>query len=203
MSIKAIIWDIGGVLVRTEDRAPRTRLAESLGLTYTQLDDLVFNAEPGQKAQVGQKRTKEVWNWVADTLNQPRDQIPVLRNAFFAGDRLDEELVGKIRAWHGRYRTGIITNAFDNVRDLIVNEWRMQDAFDYIVVSAEVGMMKPDLRIYQLALQGLGVKADEAVYVDDFQHNVQAAKDAGLYAIHFRSRKQVLQELDQLLGSAS
>jgi len=202
VAIKAIIWDIGGVLVRTEDRTPRLRLAESLGLTYAQLDDLVFNAQVGQKAQIGQVKTKEVWNWVADTLNQPRDQIPVLRSAFFAGDRLDEQLVGKIRAWHALYRTGIITNAFDNVRDLIVNEWRMQDAFDHIVVSAEVGMIKPDPRIFQLALDGLDVRAYEAVFVDDFQHYVQGARQVGMHAVHFRSRQQALQELETLLTQA-
>lgn len=202
MAIKGIIWDIGGVLVRTEDRTPRTQLAESLGLTYAQLDDLVFNAEPGQKAQTGLLSTDEVWDWVAQALGQPRDNIPQIQAAFFAGDLLDEVLMEKIRGWHGRYRTGIITNAFDNVRNLIINEWRIQDAFDEIVSSAEAGIMKPDVRIFKLALHRLGVKAEESVFLDDFLHNVQGARAVGMLAIHFRSREQALRELEILLAQA-
>lgn len=200
MIIKAIIWDIGGVLVRTEDRAPRARLAEKLGLTYSQLDDLVFNSHVGQRAQIGQKSTQEVWHWVASTLDQPKEKIAALQTAFFAGDQLDKDLVDKIRAWHGTYRTGIITNAFDNARQLIKEEWKMQDAFDHIVVSAEVGMMKPDPRIFRLALEGMEVDANQAVFVDDFLHNVQGAREVGMHAVHFRSQEQVLGELNTLLN---
>lgn len=200
MPLQAILWDIGGVLVRTEDRTPRTRLAKRLGLTYAQLEDTVFNARPGLDAQVGQRTTQEVWHWVADRLRQPREAIPALQEAFFAGDVLDTALVDEIRALHGQYRTGIITNAFDNARRLIEQEWRIQDAFDHIVISAEVGVMKPDRLIFQLALQGLGVQASQAVFVDDFQHNVDGARQAGLHAVHFRSREQALHELRSLLA---
>jgi glucose-1-phosphatase len=203
MTIRAIVWDIGGVLVRTEDRTPRLRLAESLGLTYAQLEDTVFNADLGLMAQVGQVTTDEVWRWVADILRQPREMIPTLMHDFFAGDVLDTELVDEIRALHGQYRTGIITNAFESARRLIEEVWQIQDAFDHIVISAEVGVMKPDPRIFQIALQGLEVEAFQAVFVDDFQHNVQGAKHIGMHAIHFRKREQALQELRALLDGGN
>jgi putative hydrolase of the HAD superfamily len=138
---------------------PRTRLAESLGLTYAQLEDTVFNAHRGLQAQLGQASTDEVWLSVAALLRQPREAIPAMQREFFAGDYLDTELVDEIRLLHKRYRTGIITNAFEGARRLIEEDWKIQDAFDHIVISAEVGVMKPDPRIFQIALQGLEVEA--------------------------------------------
>lgn len=199
MSIRAIIWDLGGVLVRTVDRTPRARLAEELGLTYAQLEDAVFNAEAGQKAQVGLVSAEEVWRQVAEKLRLPEARIPALQEAFFGGDVLDEELIAVIRDLHRSYATGIITNAFDITRRLVNEVWRIADAFDHIVISAEVGVMKPDARIYRLALDGLGVAPEEAVFVDDFEHNVQGARQVGMRAIHFHSPAQALQELHTLL----
>jgi epoxide hydrolase-like predicted phosphatase len=199
MGIRAIIWDIGGVLMRTEDRLPRQQLAESLGMTYTELDDLVWNSESGQKAQVGLVTTEAHWKWVAEVLDQSESQIPSLQKRFFAGDRVDGGLIDYIRSLHGPYLCGIITNAIDNVRTLITETWCFADAFDHILISAEAGVMKPDPEIYHQSLQGLGVPAQEAVFIDDFEHNVQGALDVGMYAIHFKDRQQVLRDLETLL----
>ena len=59
--------------------------------------------------------------------------------------------------------------------------------------------MKPDERIYQLALARLSVKPAEAVFVDDFIENILAAKKLGIHAIHFQNRDQALQDLKSLL----
>ena len=50
MAISAVIFDFGGVLVRTEDRAPRQELADSLGMTYLELNDLIFESESARQA---------------------------------------------------------------------------------------------------------------------------------------------------------
>jgi HAD superfamily hydrolase (TIGR01509 family) len=57
---------------------------------------------------------------------------------------------------------------------------------DDILISAEVGLAKPDPRIYRLAAERLGVRPDEAVFVDDFAANVEGARAVGMRAIHFR-----------------
>jgi putative hydrolase of the HAD superfamily len=199
MGIRAVFWDIGGVLVRTEDRTPRLRLAEELGLTYAQLEDAVFNAEAGQKAQVGLLSAEEVWRQVAQKLGLPERRIPALQEAFFGGDVLDEGLVAAIRGLRPSYATGIISNTFDTTRRLLAEVWGIADAFDAIVISAEVGVIKPDPRIYRLALDQLGVAPAEAVFVDDFKANAQGARRVGMHAIHFRSPEQALKDLQALL----
>lgn len=199
MSIKAIFFDVGGVLVRTLDRGPRARLAARLGMTYAVLDELVFNGEHGLKAQRGELSADEHWEYVCREVGWPYARRSELEAEFFGGDVLDQELVEAVRGWHGRYKTGIISNALGNLRATIENQWHMADAFDVIIVSAEVGVMKPDPRIFQTALQPLAVQPAEAVFVDDFAHNVEGARQVGMQAIQFHSPEQVLQELAAVL----
>jgi epoxide hydrolase-like predicted phosphatase len=201
VTIKAIFFDIGGVLVRTEDRSPRAQLAASLGLTYQQLDELVFSNKQGAGAQLGQITARQLWEYVAGQVNWPISQINELEKAFFDGDRLDDDLVEEIRNLHRHYRTGIISNALDNLRGLLVERWRIADAFDQIIISAEEGIAKPDARIFTIALQRLNVLPTEAVFIDDFAHNVTAARSVGMAAIQFLNPAQMKADLAQLLTS--
>jgi epoxide hydrolase-like predicted phosphatase len=199
MTIRAVIWDIGGVLVRTEDWEPRRRLAESLGLTRDELEHLVFSSEMGQKAQMGAIGAQELLEYVCREVHYPVEETARFEEAFFAGDRLDERLISYIQSLRSNYRTGIISNAWDDVRAMIEQRWRMADAFDQIVLSAEVKMGKPDPRIFHMALKKLQVAPQEAVFIDDFAHNIAGAQAVGMHAIQFRSAEQILADLDHFL----
>jgi epoxide hydrolase-like predicted phosphatase len=199
MPIQAIYFDIGGVLVRTEDKTPRDLLAARLGISREALNDLVFSGEKGDLAQRGKISAAELWESVRLALNLPPEAMPQVRQEFFGGDRLDTALLYYLRSLHQHYQTGIISNALDDTRLLVENRWGMADAFDAIIISAEVGVMKPDARIFHIALQSLGVQPAEAVFVDDFPHNVDGARAVGMHAIQFRSPEQIRQELDAIL----
>ena len=84
------------------------------------------------------------------------------------------------------------------MRDYLV-ENKFDDAFDALVLSAEVGIMKPDPRIYHIALDKLEVKPNEAVFVDDMPANVEAARTLGMQGILFQSQEQTLDKLKELL----
>ena len=201
--IKAVYWDIGGVLVRTLDRAPRTRLAERYGITYAELEEIVFGGETGRAAQRGEIQTAELWSMACRRLGAPVEEKEALQAEFFGGDALDKELVDYIRRLRPRYRTGIISNAMDEVRALLEAKWGIADAFDALTLSAEAGVMKPDPRIYQQALQALGVAPHEALFVDDFMRNIEGARALGMMGIHFRSPEQALAQLEVLLQQST
>jgi putative hydrolase of the HAD superfamily len=201
VSIKAIYFDIGGVLVRTEDKTPRDQLAARLGISWEVLNDLVFTGEQGQRAQGGEISADELWESVRLALNLPPEAIPQVRLEFFGGDQLDTSLLETIRSLHHHYKTGIISNALSDTRSMIEDRWEMTDAFDAIIISAEVGVMKPDARIFQIALQSLGVLPGEAVFVDDFANNVEGARAVGMHTIQFRNPEQTRLELEAILHS--
>jgi epoxide hydrolase-like predicted phosphatase len=197
--IKAIVWDIGGVLMRTEDPSPRAELAAELGLRREELVELVFGGEQGRQAQIGALTQKELWDFVRSELKLESDDYPDLERRFFGGDILDRKLVDFVRTLKPAYKTGIISNAWSELPD-ILEEWGILDAFDVVVGSGDEGVMKPDPRIFQIALDQLSVAPEESVFVDDFIENVESARNLGMQAVHFESREQTLRELQKLLN---
>ncbi len=200
MTIRAVIFDLGGVLVRTENRASRERLAARLGMTYDDLSHLIFEGESGLLATLGRISTQEHWETVRAALNLSPEEFPSVLVDFWGGDALDNVLVEYIRSLRPQYKTALLSNAWDDLRQALTYEWKIADVFDELIISAEVGMAKPEAQIYQLALDRLSVSPPEAVFVDDFLHNVDAARAVGMFAVHFQSSEQVQVELDQLLN---
>jgi epoxide hydrolase-like predicted phosphatase len=199
MGIKAVIFDFGGVLVRTEDRSPRQGLADDLGMSYEELDALIFQSESARQATVGKFTTQEHWEHLRTRLGFSVEEFPRVPKEFFGGDVLDEELIDYIRALRPRYKTAMLSNAWDDLRDVVVNEWQIGEAFDELIISAEVGVAKPDPRIYRLTLKRLEVEPSEAIFIDDFLRNVEGAQAAGIHAIHFQDPLQARAELEALL----
>jgi epoxide hydrolase-like predicted phosphatase len=199
MAIKAIIWDVGGVMERTEDFGPRAALAERLGWDMADLMDLVFGKRDGRRLQLGQISHKAHWENVAQAMGISPSEIPQIRGKFFAGDRLDVQLVKEIRTLKQHYTTAILSNYAPILREKINSEWKIADAFDHIVISSEVGVMKPDPAIYRIALEKVGCQPAEAIFLDDFIENVEGARNVGMHAIWFKTPEQGLAELHEIL----
>lgn len=75
------------------------------------------------------------------------------------------------------------------------------DVFRGVVISGEIQMMKPEPEIYLHLLDRFGLRAEECVFIDDMQPNVDAAQRVGLHAILFQNATQCQQELDELLAN--
>jgi putative hydrolase of the HAD superfamily len=100
-----------------------------------------------------------------------------------------------------RYRTAIISNSFVGAREKEREKYQMENRAELIVYSHEVGMRKPDARIYALTCSKLGVSPAETVFVDDRFDNVEAARDAGMQAVMFFDSAQAIAEIDNLLAA--
>jgi len=201
MSIKAVIFDLGGVIVRTEYQAPRQHLAESFGMDYDEIDKVVFGGGPNgsaARASVGEITEEQHWLNVMKVLKQPASEYERIREEFFAGDVVDLAIIDFLRSIKTSYKTGLISNAFSGLRDYIVRE-KFDDAFHSMVISAEVGVAKPDAKIYHIALEQLQVQPDEAVFVDDFYENIEACEKLGMKGVHFKNSQSALEHLKQLL----
>lgn len=195
--IQAVIFDVGGVLLRTEDRAPRQQWEARLGLPPGGAEALVFNSEMGQKAQRGEVSEPELWRWLGQHLDLSLRETAAFRQGFWAGDVLDMGLVALIRQLKHDYQTAVISNYASNLRPELTHQFGIADAFDEIIISCEENVMKPDPEIYHRALARLGRKPAEAIFIDDFAHNVQAAQDVGLAAIHFQPGIDLAEALRQ------
>ncbi len=195
--IRAVLFDLGGVILRTEHEAPRQHLAGRLGVEYDDLVRLVFESETSRKASLGLIREEEHWQAVAKKLKRPAE-TDLLRDEFFAGDALDHALLDFLRSTRRHTKTGLISNAWSGLRQYIIDH-QFEDAFDHMVISAEAGVVKPDPKIYHLALEQLGVSPSEAVFVDDFIENVKGAQAVGMSAIHFKESQLAIETLKAML----
>jgi putative hydrolase of the HAD superfamily len=196
--IKAVFFDLGGVIVRTEFQAPREHLAERLGMEYEDLVKLVFDSPSSLKASHSEISDKEHWAEVTKRLRRPAAETETIREEFFAGDVVDREILEFLRSLRPDYFVGLISNAWPDLRDYIARQ-KFDDAFDQMVISGEVGVMKPEPRIYQIAMEQAGVDPDEAVFVDDFFENVEGCRAVGMHGIHFRDPETAMQKLKDLL----
>ena len=199
--IQTVIFDLGGVLVRTENQEPRRTLAEKHGLTYQDLSDLVYGCESAELATWGAITAEEHKETVLRELGLPPGTFPEFGDEFWGGDSLDKVLVEFIRSLQGEYRTVLLSNAWDDLRPLLINLWKIDGIFDDIFISGEIKLAKPDPKIFQHVIAVLESDPSTLIFVDDFIENIEAAREAGINAIHFRSREQALNELADYLDS--
>jgi epoxide hydrolase-like predicted phosphatase len=199
-AIKAVIFDFGGVLMRTESLEQRERLAQQLGLSLDELYRLVFDAAGSREAQLGLIDPDQWWAQIGRSVGlKSRREQQAFRQAMFATDVLDHELVDYVRSLRSRFKTALLSNASLRLVTTL-SELHIEDCFDEIVISAQVGLMKPDPAVYRLTLDRLGVKPHEAVFLDDVAENVEAAASVGIHAIRFAGRETALNELEWFLG---
>lgn len=198
--IKAVIFDMGGVLLRTEDLTPRARLAAQLGVTLRELEHLVFSSESSILAERGRIPEEAHWAWVCAHLGLSPSACQQFQDQFWAGDRLDTHLIAFLRSLRPRLKTALLSNAWSNTRHVVLQRYDFLDVFDVVIFSAEVGMRKPEAGIFQHILSRLEVEPQEAIFVDDLLPNVEAARALGIHAIHFRDPKTVLNTLQEILA---
>ena len=199
MSLRAVIFDFGGVLVRTQSQARRESWARRLNLSVAELNDIVFGAENGHAEQLGQWTEDEHWDWVGRRIGLSGDSLARFRRHFFANDVVDADLLAQVdRLRVAGYHLGLLSNAGGGARR-IFEQYGVLHHFDSVTISAEEGVMKPDPRIYRIALARAGVAPEEALFVDDAIENVEAARALGMQAIHFQDPAAARQEITKLV----
>lgn len=201
MTIRAVIFDIGGVLLRTEDQSGRRKLEQHFGMQTGEIADLVFGSDAAAAATIGEQPERAVWEHVRQTLKLNAAELEDLRQDFWSGDRLDMQLVQFMRDLHRRIKVGILSNAWDGARAAVVDKFRLGEVTDTVVISAEEHLAKPDPRIFRLAAERLDVHPDEAIFVDDVLENVQAARSVGMQGVQFKNTAQTIAEITKQLGS--
>ena len=197
-NIKAVLFDIGGVLLRTTDPLPRAEINADYGLGPGGIEQLVFNSEHGQAAQLGQLTEGQLWEKVGVQIGQ-LDNITAVRDKFWAGDSIDLDIVDWLRQLKTEtdITTAVISNYADNlIPDL--TKYKVLDLFNHVTVSCQEGVLKPNPKIYTDTLSTIEATAQESIFIDDTLVNVQAAQELGITALYFQP-DQTLAELKKLV----
>ena len=202
-TIKAVVWDMGGVLLKEMDPRPRQELSQEFQVPLNKLYELVFQSESARKATTGAIGEGDHWKWIFQQLGLNEADQKRFYTHFWSGDGLDTQLISFIRELKPRYQTGLLSNAWSGSREALRDSYKCLDAFDAVIISSEIGLAKPDPAIYLKMLNQLGVEGNETIFVDDLTENVIAAKALGMHGIKFVSTEQAIHDVRSLIGSSN
>ncbi len=185
MSIRGLIFDFGGVL--WDMRWDLTReLERAHGLRDHAIVETLYAGDTWRQVEVGAGDRER---WLSDAHAQLESiagrALPPLHQHWRERQHLIAPNIDLIRALRPPYRTAVLSNA-DSTLPQRLRDIGIAGLFDAVVCSAEVGMAKPDARIYALAAERLGLPPAACVFIDDLESNVAAARAAGMAGVCFR-----------------
>lgn len=196
MTIRAIIVDIGGVLLLRDALPAHSAWEDRLGIDRGGFARGLFRPDLSVRATVGAVTAAEVWAEMAARLSLSEADVHSLRRDFFAGERLNAPFIAFLQSLRPAYRTAALSNAWSGTRAAMRTHYGMDRMVDLMIFSDEEEMAKPDARIYHLAAERLGLRPEEALFVDDVPRNVEAARAVGMRAVHFRDTPQAIAEIE-------
>jgi len=201
VTVRAVFFDIGGVLERVGPPLWTETWRARLGLSRSQFDAAVSGVDREGMAQTGGFSEAEMRESYGKALRLSPPEVDELMADvwnWYCGE-LDEQLVAYVRRLRPRVRTGIVSNSADGARREETRRYAFPELVDDIVYSHEVGLAKPSPAIYTLACERLAIKPTEAALVDDVPANVDGAARIGLHAVLHESTAATIRAVDALI----
>jgi putative hydrolase of the HAD superfamily len=203
-AIEAVVSDFGGVLTTPliesfmafQDETGIT--TETLGkamvaVTEAAGENPLFQMERGE---ISEEAFLEILVGGLEPLLGHRPELHRFKEIYFEALEPNEPMIGLMRELkESGLRMAMLTN---NVREW-EPLWRpmlpVDEIFETVVDSGFVGCRKPESRIYALTLERIGMPAEACLFVDDVEVNCEAARKAGMSAVHFRDNEQAIAEI--------
>lgn len=121
-----------------------------------------------------------------------------LIDRLFGGMKPDHAMLNAVRAAKDAgVRTGLVSNSWGRGR---YDREQFPVLFDGVVISGEVGLRKPEPRIYELGAEAIDLPPDACVFVDDLRGNLKPARALGMATVHHVAADETVPELERLLG---
>nr|MBN1229275.1 HAD family phosphatase [Anaerolineae bacterium] len=201
MADYAVIFDWGGVLMRTEDYSFRSQWDARLALPSGGVERILLHSGIWEKAQLGHVSLEDYWDTISKILKITPDQLADLRADFYNGDRLDQTLLLLIEELREKgIAIGLLSNNTSDLADTLL-DLGIENRFDATIISANIGVMKPADDAYHAILRKLQILPQNALFIDDFPQNVEGARAVGMNAMHYTPDLDLASYIDQWLNS--
>jgi HAD superfamily hydrolase (TIGR01509 family) len=197
--IRAVVLDIGSVLEIIDDTIFPAPFEQRHGLGAGAVEAAIhaLPAHPGLGG-VTEAETREHWRRELELTEAKADELMADYWRWYVGT-LDQELFDWFAGQRPARKTGILSNSGPGAREA-ERCWGFEEITDDIVYSHEVGLLKPDPRIYALATERLDVRPHEVVFLDDVAGHVAAARAAGWHAVVHGTTAESIREIEQIVA---
>ena len=197
--IKAIIFDFGRVISAQKPPSLFRTYEKDLGLAPGRLNQIMFASEDWQEVLVGRKTIEEFWHTIGPELGlNSHAEIDSFRKRYRSDEEVNAGVLAIIQQLKGHYKLAVLSNAPSGLTSWLA-DWNVLNFFDVVFCSGDEGIAKPDSKAFELTLERLGLKPDEAVFIDDTREHVNAAQKLGLQGILFTTAEELEKELNLLL----
>ena len=203
MAIRAVVFDIGGVLEITPDLGVAEKWEQCLHLKLGELDKRMESL--WNEGAVGKCTLEDVVRGLRERLGMEQVQIDDFLHDLWTEylGQPNTELIEYFRGLRPRYRTALLSNSFVGAREKEQERYQFEELVDLIIYSHEVGLAKPDLRIFELTCERLDVQPAEMIFLDDLESHGAAASLLGIHAIHFQNTAQAIADIEKVLRAQS
>lgn len=198
--IKAVIFDLGNVLVDFDHMIAARRISAFTDKTPEQIYKLFFDSASTGLFEEGKITPAEFFSEVKAMLNLKLDFdkfLPIWNEIFFLSPR-NKQVYALAKNLKNRYKTALLSNVNVLHFDYLKKEFPVFDAFDNIITSYDAGFRKPHPEIYQRALAALKVPASGVVYIDDRPELIEKAQGLGIKSFCFRDVEKLSQDLSSV-----
>ena len=188
--IKAVIFDLGRVLLNIDNMLLVGRLFKGIALDDPQLVQKTIKNEPMIEFNSGRMSPEEFHRKMCVLFNLTIDYesfIPLWCSIFSPMDGM-KNLVMRLQ---NKVRLGLLSDTDPVHWDYVKKNWPWLDVFEKPTLSFEVGVMKPNPHIFLTAAQSINTPPENCLYVDDLQDNVEGARAIGMTAVKFENPAQI------------
>jgi len=193
---KAVIFDLGKVIVPFDIQRGYAALQPHCGLPLEELPKRISATDLVHRFEAGKVSPEEFVRQFSALLGLdiPYDRFCELWSSIFLPEPLVPEAL--LEGLRQRYRLLLLSNTNAIHFAMIRENYPILKQFQDYVLSYEVGAMKPDPRIYQVAIERAGCRPEECFFTDDIEPYVEGARRAGMDAVQFQSAGQIERELE-------
>lgn len=197
MNIRAILFDMGNVLLFFNAKISSKAFSEATGLSEEEIWELFFVSELERRYTRGEVSSKDFYEQVSRYFPKKIDYQTFGRlwNEIFVENLEMDELLGKLKKHYPLY---MISNTNDLHFEYIKQNFNITKHFTGFFPSHEVGHRKPNPAMFRHVLKEIKLKPEETVFVDDIIEFVDSAKQLGINAIQFTTRKNLERDLRNL-----
>lgn len=199
-ALQGVLFDLGRVLVDFDHTIAARRISPHCGKTPEEIFQLFFCSPVTVRFEEGRIAPRDFFDEVRRMLDLRigyDEFLPIWNEIFFMTD--DNRAVQEIkRTLAGRYRLAMLSNVNILHFEYLKRTFDLFAHFDRLFLSYEMGMIKPDPRIYRQAVDAMGLTFDDVLYVDDRADLVEAAQRQGVRAYRFTSAAALREELMRL-----